>query len=293
MRSRFADSYRDGEHGQFIVRTDTVGTVGANVLLVEQPAGTYVTAGTNDLVLATVSGFGVAAEIDFGAGRFSYDSRETPFFLSPPRSPSVFTVENAHIARLLAIPMDEVRELLGRQGVRAQEELAPLFSGGFEDPFLQQAVDQLWQTLSFEGRTGALLQDSVLITILLALQRRSGATRTAEMRISGGLSPHMVRKATEFLADGLQEPQGLKALADHMGMSEFHLQRAFTATVGCSPHRWQFLRRMELARELLRRPGMSILDVALSTGYDSLQGFSRMFRREHGCSPAQFRRSVL
>lgn len=270
----------------------TLGSFGANVLLIDQPAGRYETGGSDDLVMCSLIGEPVAAAIDFGAGRFRFQSAQTPFFLSPPKSPSVFAVENPHMARLLAIPMNEVRELLGRHGLRAEDELEPLFAGGFEDPFLASLMPQLGQTLAFHGKTGLLLQDSVLVTIMLALQRIGGQARTGRLRLVGGLSPAMVRKAMAFLMDGIAEPKGLKALAEHCGMSEFHLHRAFTRSVGCSPHRWQFLRRMELAAELLRQPGMSTIEIALAVGYDSGQGFSRVFRGHFGCTPSEYRRAM-
>lgn len=289
---RFADSYRDGAHGQFVRDLAGIGSFGAAALLIDQPAGDYRTEGTDDLVMCTILGDPVAAAIDFGAGRFQFQSANTPFFLSPPRSPSVFVVEDDHVARLLTIPMAEVRDLLARHGMRAHEELEPLFARGFEDPFLASLMPQLGQTLVFEGRSGLLLQDSVLMTIILALQRAGGAARSAPLRATGGLSPAMVRKATAFLMAGIDEPQGLKGLAEHLGMSEFHLHRAFSRSLGCSPHRWQFLRRMEIACELLRLPHMTITEVALAVGYDSAQGFSRVFRRHYGATPMAFRRAL-
>lgn len=289
---RFAASYQAGEHGRFVRDAAAIGSFGANALLIDQPAGHYETGGSDDLVMCSLIGNPVAAAIDFGAGRFHFQSGETPFFLSPPQSPSVFAVENHHVARLLAVPMHEVRELLGRHGFRADDELEPLFAGGFEDPFLASLMPQLGQTLAFEGRTGLLLQDSVLVTIILALQRVAGSARTSRLRLVGGLSPAMMRKATAFLMDGIAEPKGLKALAEHCGMSEFHLHRAFTRSLGCSPHRWQFLRRMEMACELLRQPKLSVIEVALAVGYESGQGFSRVFRGHFGCTPMEYRRAL-
>lgn len=288
----FSDSYVEGEHGRFVRDVAAVGSFGASALLVDQPAGDYTTSGTDDLVMCTILGDPVAAAIDFGAGRFAFQSATTPFFLSPARAPSAFAVENRHVARLLAVPMSEVRELLGRHGFRADDELEPLYAGGFDDPFLAGLMPQLGQALAFEGKSGVLLQDSVLVTIILALQRAGGSARRTGLRVTGGLSPAMVRKATAFLMDGIGNPRGLKALAEHCGMSEFHLQRAFTRSLGCSPHRWQFLRRMELACALLRQPQLSVIEVALAVGYDSPQGFGRVFRGHFGCTPSAFREAV-
>ncbi|MFO6448377.1 helix-turn-helix transcriptional regulator [Erythrobacter sp. NE805] len=289
---RFGESYRAGEHGRFVLDAAAIGSLGATALLIEQPAGRYTTHGTEDLVLCSLAGQGVGADIDFGAGGFRFDSAATPFFLSPAGAPSAFAVEHDHIAQVLAVPMHEVRELLGRHGMRAQEELEPLFARGFADPFLAGVLAQIDEARAFPGASGLLLLDSLLVTAILALQRIGGSARGGRPLLSGGLSPAAVRRATEFLMAGLDEPAGLKALAAHCGMSEFHFQRAFTRTVGCSPHRWQFLRRMERACELLRQPGHSVTDVALAVGYESPQSFARVFRRHYGCTPQGYRRAL-
>ena len=289
---RFDECYIEGEHGQFVRSAAKLGSYGGSALLVDQPAGHYTTAGTDDLVMCAILGDPVAAAIDFGAGMFRFQSAHTPFFLSPARAPSVFAVENPHLARLIAVPIGEERELLGRHGLRADAELEPLYAGGFEDPFLASLMPQLGQSLTFEGETGLLIQDSLLVTIILALQQVGCARRTARPTVVGGLSPAMIRKATAFLMDGIGQPKGLKALAEHCGMSEFHFHRAFTLSFGCSPHRWQLQRRMEMACELLRLPGTSVMEVAIAVGYDTPQGLARVFRRHFGCTPMEYRRAL-
>ncbi|HEX8089322.1 MAG TPA: helix-turn-helix transcriptional regulator, partial [Blastocatellia bacterium] len=48
--------------------------------------------------------------------------------------------------------------------------------------------------------------------------------------------------------------------------------------------------RMEEARRLLRETKMSVIDVALEVGYANPSHFARLFRRETGLSPSDYRR---
>lgn len=49
--------------------------------------------------------------------------------------------------------------------------------------------------------------------------------------------------------------------------------------------------RLEKAMGLLRNPGLSVTEVALSTGFFGASYFAETFRREHGLSPTRWRRA--
>jgi AraC-like DNA-binding protein len=51
--------------------------------------------------------------------------------------------------------------------------------------------------------------------------------------------------------------------------------------------------RMYKARSILRGTSASILQTALKVGYDSESAFNRVFKRETGMTPGEFRRSRI
>ena len=51
--------------------------------------------------------------------------------------------------------------------------------------------------------------------------------------------------------------------------------------------------RFELARQHLNQPGMKVIDVAMMSGYESPQHFTRAFRRFTGITPSQYRDQSL
>jgi len=55
------------------------------------------------------------------------------------------------------------------------------------------------------------------------------------------------------------------------------------------PHRYVLRRRTERARELLRQPGATILEVALACGFSSQSHFATVFRALTGVSPRAYR----
>ena len=50
--------------------------------------------------------------------------------------------------------------------------------------------------------------------------------------------------------------------------------------------------RFDLARRLLRRPDLKLIDVALESGYQDPANFTRAFRRWTGVSPTDYRRKA-
>jgi AraC family transcriptional regulator len=48
--------------------------------------------------------------------------------------------------------------------------------------------------------------------------------------------------------------------------------------------------RMSLARRLLRETKKSVVDIALEVGYVDPSYFAKLFRRENGLSPSDYRR---
>ena len=78
-------------------------------------------------------------------------------------------------------------------------------------------------------------------------------------------------------------------LARVSGVSAAHFARAFKQAFGAPPHRYLLTRRVERATALLRETEVSITEIALEAGWNSLGSFSRTFHDVVGESPGAFR----
>ena len=92
-----------------------------------------------------------------------------------------------------------------------------------------------------------------------------------------------------YTAAHLDEDVSLAALSRQTGFSAFHLQRVFSATIGETPKQLASRLRLEHAAILLLTSDDSILDVALSCGFQSHEVFIRAFRRRFGITPRAYR----
>ena len=84
----------------------------------------------------------------------------------------------------------------------------------------------------------------------------------------------------------------LQALANESGYSRVHFVRMFRAATGYSPHNYLLNLRLERARELLKKPSLSLIDIALDCGFSSHSHMSRLFHKSVGVTPSVYRRNL-
>ena len=80
------------------------------------------------------------------------------------------------------------------------------------------------------------------------------------------------------------------SLADEACVSRYHFQRVFRHVMGETPGDLQRRLRLERAAHDLRHTPSDVTAIAFDAGYESLEGFSRAFRRAYGKSPSRFRK---
>lgn len=97
---------------------------------------------------------------------------------------------------------------------------------------------------------------------------------------------HRLDTARDRLA---AEPLALAEAAREACLSPFHFHRQFVRAFGQTPHAFTTERRFDEARRLLLLSDLSVGEVCLEVGYESLGTFSTRFRREFGLTPADFR----
>ena len=84
----------------------------------------------------------------------------------------------------------------------------------------------------------------------------------------------------------------VEELAKEGGMSRAGFAMRFKQLVGETPLEYLTRWRMYKATRLLRDGGRKLLEVANSVGYDSDAAFNRAFKRTHGVSAGEYRRSI-
>lgn len=91
------------------------------------------------------------------------------------------------------------------------------------------------------------------------------------------------------VADGREDRLTLRALGAAVGLSPFHLQRQFLATVGVSPRVYADERRAERLRAGLKK-GDTVIAATFDAGYGSSRAAYEQGTRRLGMTPGSYRR---
>ena len=97
-----------------------------------------------------------------------------------------------------------------------------------------------------------------------------------------------VESALAYLAENRQTQPSLAEVAEHVGLSEHHLQRLFTRWAGISPKRFLQFQTIENAKTLLR-DSRSVLDTTYSTGLSSGGRLHDLFVTLEAVTPGEFK----
>ena len=170
-------------------------------------------------------------------------------------------------------------------------ELVPRFA--ILDPLLEQLAIAITNALRDGAAEDGLYIDTVAQMMAVHLAR-SHSSRSRPVRIlpAKPLSGWKMRRVIEYIEDNLEGDLSLQAMAAEVDISPLYLARAFKSAVGQSPHQYVLARRIERAKELLRNTDLTVVDVALSSGFSSQSHLSHWFIRQVGVSPAVYRRQA-
>ena len=283
-------SYPDAHTARYartVKECHSVGTIGASIVRFECDAGKYPREPTSDFALTMVQNGGFAAEFDFGAGRFSANVSPGQLFLSPPFTATHSEFHGAAKGVVLAVAHARVSALLHDVVSPPDQSLPELYVRPLCDDFIRSAVNQLLATAHSPKQADSLFADAAIVAILATLARLGDQRGVKAKR---GLADWQLRRVTEKL-ESMQDIS-LADLAAAANLSPFHFARAFKQTTGLPPHHYQLMRRIERAKELLTKTRLSVTEVALGVGYGSSQTLARVFRKEVGTTPIEYRRST-
>ncbi len=101
-----------------------------------------------------------------------------------------------------------------------------------------------------------------------------------------------LHRARDFMHTHFDQALSLSAVARVACLSPHHFHRLFRTFFGLTPHNYLTTLRLERAKTLLRSTELSVTEICLESGFESLGSFSTLFRRAAGMSPTRFRQAA-
>jgi AraC family transcriptional regulator len=137
---------------------------------------------------------------------------------------------------------------------------------------------------------GDLFSQSISLALLAHVYDRYDRSKAAH-RVEGRLSQRQIDIVSRYVREHIAYDLSIVGLARLLQLSPAYFCKAFSKTLGVTPHRFVVSERISIARERLRTPSAPpLVEIALGLGFADQAHFSNVFRNLVGCSPSEFRR---
>jgi len=224
-------------------------------------------------------------------GRILHDGPVTPGTLqvTEPGAQARCLFRGAYDVLHLHVP----NVLIAKLGGEASEsEATPLRSGPAftQDPVVERLARALVAADEIGGACGQLYVECIstaIVARLLAAPRRA-AEGGARPKVAE-LARWRLRRVMEYVEANLAETVSLADLAAAAGLTRMHFAAQFRAATGLPPHEYLLRRRIERAQEMLAEDRESLVDIALSVGFQTQSHFTSVFKRFVGQPPRAWR----
>jgi AraC family transcriptional regulator len=153
----------------------------------------------------------------------------------------------------------------------------------FYDVSLSRILQLLRDEAKSGGPSGAFYAEHlahVLAARLFTLMNRSISAKNRQP--AGDLHSHIFDQIIERIEANPLEQFDLAALAAESGYNYTRFIHAFRAQTGLSPHRYIMRLRLSRAKRLMRNGSLTLLDIALESGFASHAHFTHAFRQHFG-----------
>ena len=157
-------------------------------------------------------------------------------------------------------------------------------------------VDQLSRVLRTAGIDIRKLDRSAENAMRLAAVARLVETlepsqsQAEKKRAVAALPKWRLMRVLKYIDANIGEPITLANLAAAAGLSRMYFAKQFRASTGIRPHDYVLRKRIERAQQMLAAKRTTLVDIALSVGFQTQGHFTTVFKKFVGNTPCQWRR---
>lgn len=102
--------------------------------------------------------------------------------------------------------------------------------------------------------------------------------------------PFMLKEVIKYIDINIKERIDIIDLSKLTRWSSQHFIRVFTQYIGDTPYQYILRKKMEKAKILITDSDVAMKDIAFELGYESYGNFCKVFKRETGKKPNEFRK---
>ncbi|MBO7662144.1 MAG: helix-turn-helix transcriptional regulator [Clostridia bacterium] len=110
---------------------------------------------------------------------------------------------------------------------------------------------------------------------------------------AGQANLKLMTEACLYISENCMKPLSLSDVALKIGVSRSHFAHLFKSYTNMTFVDFLTVERIKLAETFFMNPNLRITDIAFESGFSSISSFNRSFRKVKGCSPTEFRATMI
>lgn len=120
--------------------------------------------------------------------------------------------------------------------------------------------------------------------VLLARELPTADDAEGEARLQ------QISRSMNYICAHVEEPLSLEKIAETAHMSRTYYCTAFKAANGITP--WEFvnIKRVDMAKDMLKSSDELVLNIAMRCGFNNSTNFNRIFKKITGVTPKEYRK---
>lgn len=199
------------------------------------------------------------------------------------------TVEDSEFIAIAIDPID-FNNTVGESTNSNLIEIIPHWQ--IYDPLIFGIAWALKTELESSGLNGTLYVDALKNALSMHILHRYCAQKPHRRDFEGGLEPGKLQIVINYINDYLNRDLHLAELANLVQMSPYYFSRLFKQSTGVTPHQYVTQCRIEKAKQLLKKPDLSITYISQQVGFHDQSHFSKTFGKIVGLTPKKYRNSL-
>lgn len=207
--------------------------------------------------------------------------KEHDIFVIPAHTASYYEADENHPWNYIWIQFDgfKIKEMLNNCGL---SDKSPILSLHQEAKKVEDCIRHILTNYGDEyaciGKVYELFQHMIHAA---NLKNKPQKKRTDSLTY--------IQTTIQFIRQKYSDPIRIQDIADYCGLNRSYLTRLFKHATGYTPQEYLAQYRINQAKQLLEENELSIQHIAYCVGYNNSFTFSKLFKRQTGFSPSDYR----
>lgn len=157
---------------------------------------------------------------------------------------------------------------------------------------LADVINKMVAVCMEKNRTKDILADLTMKELIVRLVQLQQLEELESSRYrSNGNSPF--HQVASYIRENLSNKLDVEKLSKRACMSRAQFFRTFKREFGISPVQFIIKERLKYSKQLLTDTGQTIQQISLETGFDDVNNYIKLFKKNEGMTPGAYRDRIL